>query len=107
MPADRRSLAARNLITDPEITVHLEGGDEVLSWRGTAERVTEVAELGEFVDAYNAKYGWDCRVEDDSVVASEGNSGPVYLVRPRAAFGWLEGLEDTTRWSFDRDPHLA
>lgn len=53
------SLAAINLGTNPEITVHLESGDDVLILEGVAERATGFDTLNRFAKAYNPKYGWD------------------------------------------------
>lgn len=94
------SLAAKNLRTNAEITVHLEDGDEVLIVEGVAERLADSEGLRRFVDAYNLKYGYDASVAGDEVADSQGNSGPAFLIRPRVVFGWRPGLQNATRWSF-------
>lgn len=95
------SQVRRNLATDPAMTVHLESGEEVVIVEGDAERVTDTRDLQRFVDANNAKYGWNSFVEGDGVSDPDGNAGSVYRVRPRRAFGWTMELEATaTRWSF-------
>lgn len=94
------SLAAVNLGTNPEITVHLESGDDVVILEGVADRARSSEALDRFAKAYNPKYGWDLSPSEDGVADSKGNSGPAYLVRPRVAFGWLKDLDKATRWSF-------
>ncbi|MDQ3363669.1 MAG: pyridoxamine 5'-phosphate oxidase family protein [Actinomycetota bacterium] len=96
------SLAAENLAVNPEITVHLESGSEVVIVEGVAEEVAENALLRRVVDTYNPKYGWE--LDPDSL------PGPFYAVRPRVAFGWVSdpsGLDGgaafhgtATRWKF-------
>jgi Pyridoxamine 5'-phosphate oxidase len=96
------SLAAGNLAANPEITVHLESGSEVVILEGVAEPVAEDELVRRVCDAYNAKYRWD--------LDPAGLPGPFLAVRPRVAFGWLSddsGLDrgsafhgTATRWRF-------
>ncbi|MEH1128172.1 pyridoxamine 5'-phosphate oxidase family protein [Micromonospora sp. CPCC 206061] len=94
------SLARHNLAAVPEISVHLESGDEVVIVEGVAERVGGAERLGEFVVDYNAKYGWDMAPSLDGVADSSGASGPAYRVAPRVVFGWEPDMRAPTRWSF-------
>jgi hypothetical protein len=99
------SLAAQNLLLSPEITVHLESGDDVVILEGVAQPLTARARLRRVVDVYNEKYHWDMDPLD--------LPGPFYEVLPRVAFGWLSdgsGLDrgsafqgTATRWRFDTD----
>jgi Pyridoxamine 5'-phosphate oxidase len=96
------SLAAVNLASNPEVTVHLDLGNDVLIIEGSAEIVGDPPLVRRMVDVYNQKYQWD--------VDPENLPGPFYAVRPRVAFGWVAG--DTgldggamfhgtvTRWKF-------
>ncbi len=96
------SLAARNLLTNPAITLHLESGDEVVILEGQAKVLEDAALLRQVVDLYNHKYHEQLQVES--------LPGPFYAVRPRVAFGWLvdsTGLDGgslfhgtATRWRF-------
>lgn len=97
------SLAARNLASQPAITVHLESSEEVVIVEGAAE-VAQGDELLQRVGAlYDAKYQWDDSGSDDD---------PFYVVHPQVVFGWVEGStgEDggaafhgtATRWQFER-----
>jgi len=96
------SLIDANLAASPEITVHLESGDEAVIVEGTGERVTDLEVWRRFAEAYNVKYHWD--------FSPERIFGGFWRVRPRLAFGWLSdptGLDHgaafggtATRWTF-------
>ena len=96
------SLAAVHLPHRPEITVHLESGNEVVILEGRARIVDDRVLLVRVVEAYNPKYHWD--MDPDELL------GPFYEVRPRVAFGWISdesGLDGgsafhgtATRWPF-------
>jgi nitroimidazol reductase NimA-like FMN-containing flavoprotein (pyridoxamine 5'-phosphate oxidase superfamily) len=84
---------ARNLAANPEVTVHLESGDEAVIIEGTVDKLTEEnadpALLTRLDDAYEAKYGIR-------------HGTPVYRVRPRVAFAWKEFPTTPTRWRFEQ-----
>jgi PPOX class probable F420-dependent enzyme len=85
---------ARNLAENPNVVVHLEGGDDVVILEGVAEVVTDPSpDLAErLFAASTAKYGMGSHDVEGS-----------YVVRPRVAFAWSEGGPRTyTRWVFDR-----
>jgi hypothetical protein len=96
------SLAAVNLPRQPEITVHLESGSEVVIIEGRARLVDDRTLVVRIVEEYNPKYHWD--MDPDAL------PGPFYEVRPRVAFGWISddtGLDggatfagSATRWKF-------
>jgi hypothetical protein len=94
------SLARRNLAANPQITMHLESGEEVLIVEAVAAAVTGAEKLQPFLTAYNAKYEWDLFATDDGVADSAGAAGPAYRVQPRVVFGWDAGMRAPTRWSF-------
>jgi hypothetical protein len=52
------SLARHNLIANPQITVHLESGNQVVIVEGVAAAVTGAGRLQAFLAAYNPKYDW-------------------------------------------------
>ena len=96
---DTGSRIGANLVANPEVTVHLESGQDVLILEGTAERVTDVAEGRRFIAAYNPKYFADL----------DAPPGALFVVRPRLAFGWIcppTSLDTATfastgaRWDF-------
>jgi len=96
------SQALRNLVTNPEITVHLDSGAEVVLLEGTAVPLADRATLVAVCEAYTAKYGWP--MDPDNL------PGPFWTVRPRVAFGWVAdqtGRDNSslfhgtaTRWRF-------
>ena len=94
------SLARHNLVSNPQITVHLESGTEVVIVEGLAAAVTGADTLQAFLAAYNAKYNWDVFATDDGVADSSGTTGPAYRIRPRVVFGWDTDMRAPTRWSF-------
>jgi hypothetical protein len=94
------SLARHNLAANPQITLHLESGDEVVILEGVAAAVTGAGQLQGFLAAYNPKYDWDATATDDQVIDSAGAAGPAYRVRPGVVFGWDADMRAPTRWSF-------
>ena len=69
------SLARHNLAANPQITVHLESGDQVVIVEGVAAAVTGAGRLQAFLAAYNPKYDWDAAATDDGVTDSAGLPG--------------------------------
>lgn len=98
---DTGSQIGLNLLARPDVTVHLESGDQVVIIEGTAERVIDPAVQQRFLDVYNPKY--------NSALAEP--PGAVFAVRPRVAFGWLSDPTGRdggaiygstgTRWDFE------
>lgn len=91
----RGSVKGRNLAQNPELVVHLEGGDDVVILEGLVEEVCDLASFEAIDAAYQAKYGMG--------VLEAGDDGAVwYVVRPRRAHAWLENdfLNTATRWRF-------
>jgi hypothetical protein len=100
------SLARHNLVANPQITLHLESGDQVVIVEGVAAAVTGTHRLQGFLAAYNPKYDWDVTATDDQVTDSAGAAGPAFRVRPRVVFGWDADMRAPTRWSFTDPPPL-
>jgi hypothetical protein len=96
------SLAERNLTTNQAITIHLEGGSEVVIIEGVAAPVSDTALVERVVSLYNQKYNWN--------LDPHNLPGPFYAVYPQVAFGWhfdeaeispeSSGLGTATRWRF-------
>jgi len=89
---DTKSRKARNLTGNPNIVVHLESGDEVVSLEGSAEKVTDPDFLNRFADAYKVKYEFRPDLNDDTTVT--------YTLAPRVVFAWMEANfpQTATRW---------
>lgn len=94
------SQAAGNLAANPQVSVHLESGTEVVILEGVAEQATARDDLERFVGAYNAKYDHTARVSGDEIADADGEIGPAYRVRPRVVYGWQAEMRDPTRWTF-------
>lgn len=77
------SRKTRNLDGDPRVVVHLESGDDVVVVEGTAERLTDEAELRQIGEIYSAKY-------DYAFDPTGPGDYPVFRVQPRIAYAWLE-----------------
>jgi hypothetical protein len=91
------SRKARNLHSNPQVSVHLEDGDAVVIIEGCATEVDDPRALAAFLDIYNPKYQWDFTLAQ----VARG----VFDVRPERAFAWLgsEGASfggTATRWRF-------
>lgn len=94
---DRRSRKARNLAANPEVVVNLESGDDCVIFEGVAQEVGDLSLRRRVGDAYNEKYALDA-------LGAESDSGPpLYVLRPRVAFAWLEAdfPNTATRWRFE------
>lgn len=94
------SLARVNLGSNPYVTLHLEGGDEVVIVEGVADRLTDPALLADMCEAYSAKYNWRIRPRGDEVTDGDGNAGPAFRFTPEVAFGWKLSMGSPTRWRF-------
>ncbi len=91
----------RNLANNPEVSVHLESGEDVAIIEGVAEETSDTALIDRINDAYGPKYEWERRMPS------------YYAVRPRVAFAWLcrgggpasekDFQGSATRWKFDDD----
>lgn len=77
------SRKTRNLARDPRVVVHLESGDDVVVIEGAAVRVTDEAELRQIGELYSAKY-------DYPFDPTGPGDYPVFRVKPRVAYAWLE-----------------
>ena len=89
----RASKKGRNLLANPKVAIHLESGDDVVSFQGTATEVIDRARLAQVAAEYAAKYQGDQIYPDIEVV---------FELLPRVVFTWLESNyhESATRWRF-------
>jgi nitroimidazol reductase NimA-like FMN-containing flavoprotein (pyridoxamine 5'-phosphate oxidase superfamily) len=88
------SRKARNLAANPACVISTENGNEPVIVEGTAAIASDAVYLERAGAAYETKYKWKL---DPSL-------GPIFVVRPRVAYGMIE-LEmpnTATRWAFDR-----
>ena len=95
-PETRR---ARNVAANPAIVVHLESGDEVVIVEGEAHPAGRPARAvaERLAAAFTAKYA---ESHDYKPAPDQWDSGGLWTVRPRVAFGWTAFPKDVTRWRF-------
>jgi hypothetical protein len=77
-PASRKG---KNLAANPAVTVNLESGDEVVVVEGTAAYEGDELVLRRLGEDYGRKYSFE-------VTFTRGR--PLYVVRPRVAYAWVE-----------------
>jgi hypothetical protein len=72
---------ARNLLANSKVAIHLESGDDVVSFQGKVAEVSDSSRLVQVAVAYSAKYDGD-EINQDT----KGEFG----LPPHLAFSWLE-----------------
>lgn len=90
---------ARNLESNPSCVVGSEDSEEAVIVEGIAKKLRDVAQIRAFLSRYERKYKWDMSTMAGDMLALKE---PVFLVRPRLAFGfWEKKFASTaTRWKF-------
>jgi len=90
----RASRKARNLLANPKVAIHLESGDDVVSFQGMVVEVSDEVRLSEVAAVYAKKYNGDEIYPDIEVV---------FELKARLAFAWLESNyhQTATRWRFE------
>ncbi len=92
-PETRRG---KNITRNPNITVNLESGSDVVILEGIAEDVTPDLDLRRRLSqAYTAKYA-----ESGYSPGPETWEQGIYRVRPRRVLAWTTFPTDCTRWEF-------
>jgi nitroimidazol reductase NimA-like FMN-containing flavoprotein (pyridoxamine 5'-phosphate oxidase superfamily) len=88
-----QSRKARNLAANQGCVLCTERADEAVILEGEARKVTDLALLEPFYQAYKSKYGWDM----------ESLGEPVYAIRPNVVFAFTENelTGSATRWLFE------
>lgn len=94
----------KNIAANPEISINLESGDEVVILEGTAasaEVPPQRALTEKLAALYSAKYA----AHAYSPSPDQWDAGGLYVMRPRKALGWMlkPGIEfgsTYTRWRF-------
>jgi hypothetical protein len=78
---------------NPSVVLHLESGDDVVILEGTTEAVDDPILLSRLDEAYHAKYSY-------RLVGKR--AGPVYVLRHKVAFAWLERdfVGSATKYNF-------
>lgn len=91
-----RTLA--NIRTNPQATVHLESGRDVVIVDGDASIILQPVRLQDFVTAYNAKYGGCLEVRGQEVGDDTHGNGGVVVVQAAVIYGWQQSVETATKW---------
>ncbi len=96
------SLAQRNILTNPQVSVHLPDGTASVIVEGRCEPATDAEQVRRLAEVYNPKYGWTLRPDGDHGLVADANEplGPALRVVPEVVFGWLEHMGSPTRWRF-------
>ncbi len=86
----------RNILSNPNVVVHLEDGSRVVIIEGVAyEAGKPEPSLGERLsEAYTAKY----RELGYAPGPDNWDNGGLYVIIPQKAFAWTKFPTDTTRW---------
>jgi hypothetical protein len=92
---------ARNIAENPNVSVHLESGDEAIILDGTARAHPKPApELGEkLARAYSAKYG-DLGYAPEP---DQWDNGGLYEVTPYTALAWTKFTDDPTKFTLEKE----
>ena len=82
----------RNLTANPQVSVHLESGNQVVIVEGVVEDIDDVGrELAEQIaDSFAAKYD-----------GYRSQNRGFFVLFPRSALAWTHFPVDATRWHFD------
>lgn len=93
-PRTRRN---RNLIVNPQVSVHLESGLDVVILHGEAHEQPALDNTlaTRLAKEHGSKYGYGFPAEN----FISGGPG-LYIFRPRTAFAWSQFPKDATRWEF-------
>jgi len=90
---------ARNLETNPNVTLHLESGSDVAIMEGVSQPASKPApELAErLAAAYCLKY----ESEGYAPKPDQWDEGGLYVFTPRKCLAWTKFFENPTKFSFE------
>jgi uncharacterized pyridoxamine 5'-phosphate oxidase family protein len=95
-----KSRKAQNLAKNPRCTMCTQNAAEAVILEGEVDPEKSVNRIRDFLKLYEKKYKWDMSdMADDLLKLKE----PVFLLRPKVAFGMAEKTfsKSATRWIFD------
>ena len=89
----RDTRKAKNIARNPNVSVHLESGDDVVILEGRAEEVDQKALAKQLDGVSRKKYGMPMMVMPENMA---------FRVRPRIVLAWTEKEfpKNSTRWEF-------
>ena len=90
---------ARNLLHNPQVSLHLESGQQAIILEGTAAPAGRpTARLAQRVSAaYRVKYG----AEGYAPEADQWDEGGLYVFTPRLCLAWTVFFENPTKFVFE------
>jgi len=94
-----KSRKAQNLANNPHCTMCTQNAAEAVIIEGKVDAEKNVNRIRDFLKLYEKKYKWDMSdMADDLLKLKE----PVFLLRPKVAFGMAEKTfsNSATRWIF-------
>jgi hypothetical protein len=90
-----------NVAANPQVCVMADDTVECVSVEGRATRLTDAAEIDEWIERYLIKY------RDEDVTADFLRANAVFVMTPERAFGVIERADEfatrATRWRFGPD----
>jgi len=89
----------RNILSNPNVSVHLEDGTQAIIFEGVTSPVSKPDRaLAERVaEAYRTKYA-DLGYAPK---ADQWDTGGLYVIKPTRALAWTKFPTDCTRWTFE------
>lgn len=92
--SDAKSRKGRNLLANPNVSVHLESGDDTVILEGVTTIATDADELQKMATAYGAKYA--------GMSSSAADYPGTFVLQPSKVLAWLEKdfPRTATRWRF-------
>lgn len=90
---------ARNLVHNPQVTLHLESGEEVVILEGTGRAIAkpEAGLAQQIAEAYSQKY----RQDGYAPQPDQWNDGGLFEVMPQVVLAWTKFTDDPTRFVFE------
>ena len=94
----RETRRAQNLIANPNVSIHLENGNDVVILEGQAHEVQKPApQLGQQLSqAFTKKY----ESQGYSPSPENWDQGGLFAIQPKTILAWTEFPKDTTRFTF-------
>jgi nitroimidazol reductase NimA-like FMN-containing flavoprotein (pyridoxamine 5'-phosphate oxidase superfamily) len=92
---------ARNIATNPFVSLHLESGDDVVIVEGTARPISKPSTpvATQVAHAYTAKYA----AEGYSPKPTQWNNGGLFEITPRTVLAWTSFVDDPTKFELTPD----
>lgn len=90
---------ARNITENPNVTLHLESGNDVVIMDGTSQPASkpDVELAARLSEAYCAKYASD----GYAPLPTQWDEGGLYVFTPRQCLAWTKFFENPTKFIFE------